>query len=425
MLDETALAHPVSASQIADYELCQRKWGFNKLDRHPKKANKYAKRGTDVHEFLEDYSQEKPVDFDTEIGKMVAPGLKFLPAPGTAHTERNFRFETDTAVYVGKIDLSQYKEMWVYIIDHKTTSDFKWLKHIDKLKVDIQSNLYAVAAIALTLALHDTRPQDIEVKMAWVYYRANPKRPAARKVQLHVLPDGAPKPERPKDVRSEHFGVMTHGELEERFAHIERVAAEMLDHHRQGRKAKDLPMDLRGCNAFGGCGYRGDPCKLGIRELVGAHMANEDLVKRMKAAAAKQKGEKPPEEAATTTAVPATDAAAEPGDKPLSAAERIRANVKGNGASTAKPSAEAKEADAAEAAAASASKDTPPAVNPPAAAAASTQGERVSGRLRMAGNIASGLVQARLYVHTEPNYAEQIAHQSLEIADAIIEASKK
>ncbi len=312
MLDQIALTKHVSATQLSNYALCPRKWGYNKLNGLPDKPNKYAERGTAVHKALEDYNEGLPVDFTTDIGKIISPGLKFLPAPKVAKSEQDFHLETETAIYVGRMDLSRILVNWsilrIHILDHKTTTDFKWLKTPEQLRKDYQANLYAVAA--LTLALQDPKAppnatmETIEVQQDWVYYRADPKKPAARKVQLHVLPSGVQaRPD--KHVRPEHFGVMGHAELGERFQEIETLAAELLDHHRQGHKAEDLPVDLRGCNAFGGCHYRNNPCKLTFGQEMKARMeqaAKESLADKLKAQLAKQGGGAAAKPAATATA---------------------------------------------------------------------------------------------------------------------------
>ena len=105
MLDEVALAHTLSPTQVDTYRLCPRKWAWNKRDGVRKPSNKYAQRGNDAHEMLDGWlGRGEPPDLTTEIGKMVQPGLKFLPPPKSGESEHEFRLQTDVGIYVMKLD---------------------------------------------------------------------------------------------------------------------------------------------------------------------------------------------------------------------------------------------------------------------------------------------------------------------------------
>jgi pyruvate/2-oxoglutarate dehydrogenase complex dihydrolipoamide acyltransferase (E2) component len=194
--------------------------------------------------------------------------------------------------------------------------------------------------------------------------------------------------------------------LEANFQALEERTATMLDHHRAGRKAMDLPYDLKGCSAYGGCRYQGDPCKLTFSQLLEADLKQEkkrmDLSAKMKAAAG-----------ATAPAAP---------EEPAKAPPKLAASA----ASQASPAAQQ---EAAATTAAAAAQAAPAAVNPPEASKgvdldAPAAPARVDGRLRMAGNVASGLVGARLFNHHDPGYAEQVGHLAVEITDAILKAAR-
>lgn len=353
---EQSVPH-VSASQISTYRLCPRKWGFNKLDGIKPPENKYAERGKAVHALLENWLKDGvPIDVSTEYGKIAAAGLKFLPAPGTGLVEHTFTFATQIATYLGLWDLWEpaqaTEEPWHVtsrVIDHKTTSDFKWLKLPDELRKDPQVVLYAVAAAAMA------ENENTHIELNWVYYRANAKKPGARKVQLHVLPQNMELPPRPKDVLPEHYGSMDYQELSERFSEIEQTAAELLEHHRQGRRGADLEYNVEACNAYGGCPYRGEPCKLTIGQMIRGAMAQEEtLAERMAAAqAAKHKS------AGSGTNGASAPAAAAPAAGGGDLAAKMKAANAASAAST-----EAKTEAAAETTAAAA-QSAPAAVNPP------------------------------------------------------------
>jgi hypothetical protein len=368
MLDEIAQAHHVSASQIGTYRLCPRKWGFEKLDGIKPPPGPYAERGTAVHGVLERWLDHgEPIDATTEYGKIAAAGLKFLPPPGTGLVEHMFRLVSKTAVYVGLWDLwepaevSEHQELAFpetvvtsRVHDHKTTSDFKWIKLIEELRKDPQANLYAISAAKMGAGVNRSA-EEIHIELNWIYYRANEKRPGARKVQLHVLPEGMELPPRPADVLPEHYGSMDYPELADRFGELEHTASVLLDHRRQGRSGTDLEYNVDACNAFGGCPYRGDPCKLTMGQLIRGHMAQEDsLAERMsKAAAAKAEaggnGASAPAATPTTPTAPA-------GDVDLGA--RMAAAAKADASPEAK-------AEASATTGAAAAQAQPAAVNPP------------------------------------------------------------
>lgn len=290
MLDEVALAHTLSPTQVDTYRLCPRKWGWGKRNGIKKPSNKYAKRGTDGHEVLDAWlARGEPPDLTTEIGKMVQPGLKFLPAPKSGESEHEFRLTTETGIYVMKLDHFKLERepdrILVDIHDHKTTTDFKWIKNPDALMVDVQACSYGVAAfekVAMRAQAESwERMLPVVVRKNWIYYRAGSEgkegsKPGARKVQLVVLPEGMPAPKKPEDVLAEHFGFMRTPELFKTFEGIEETAKEMLDHHRAGRMAMDLPYNAQACDAYGGCPYRDDPCILTGPERLRGIMAQEE-----------------------------------------------------------------------------------------------------------------------------------------------------
>ncbi len=452
-LDGVALAHGSSASQTDTYWLCNRKWGFGKLDLIPRLPNKYADRGTAIHTMLEQWlTHGTPIDTSTDYGKMAEPGLKFLPAVGVGLKEHRFTMETEVGIYRGDWDiwiphageslvgtddprgpiLVPKTEVW----DHKTTSDFKWLKTADDLRKDAQAGIYAVSAMQC-VRQRQGLPDGVmpHVELNWVYYRASAKKPGARRVILHVLPDGMEEPQRPKGVRDKHFGVMRYGELEKHWERIESTTLELLDHHRQGRKGLDLAPNTEGCRAYGGCPYVGDPCKLTMRQLISGHLQQEKkvatLAERMKAAGSGEapESETPAAGSAETPAAGANGAAPAGGDM----AARMAAARGGGAAPAASQASDKANADAASIVdvGAAAVQAAAAEVNPPEAPAQkATEGATPGAtpaplltpqelRLRMAGNIAAGLVTG-LRTGIDQTEAHNIAAEALTIADAII-----
>jgi hypothetical protein len=397
-------AHPISASQVETLRLCARKWGLDKLDGVPRPANKYAQRGTDAHLVLEEWQRDgKIIDFDSDIGKIVSAGLRFLPRPGTLLTEYNFKFRTGTATYHGKMDLkgggaSPIREIW----DHKTSTDLRYMKTPEKLRSDPQANIYAMSEIE-EAALANQRIERIEQN--WVYYLADPKKPKSRKVQLHVLPDKDTRiPVCPDDVKKEHFGIMYYDELHERFAEIEKDAKKILQYHLLHEQKQitgaTLPYDVSACDAYGGCPYRDKSCKLSVSERIESMEAKLSLADKIKA---RLSGGSNGAAAASTANAPTT-------------------------ASTQKPSASARAAaDAIKAGAVE-----PPATNPPEQvkgvdpdATPAASGPRVvvsSGdRMEMTARMAEGLLGSPSAVDFEVVRSPQkLAKLAVEYADAVL-----
>lgn len=425
MLDEIALEHHVSASQISTAGLCLRKWGIEKLDGVKSPPGKYAERGLGVHGVLEGWLDKgEPIDPDTEYGKIAAPGLKFLPPPGTGLVEQQFELRTGTAIYKGLFDLYEppqaavegqeaaFPEVVVksVVTDHKTTSDFKWMKLPEDLRKDPQANIYAAAAAAMGAQEHT------HVELNWIYYRANASKPGARKVQLHVLPEGMTVPERPADVRPEHYGAMSYGELGERFDAVEQMASVLLDARRQGVRGADLEYNPEACNAFGGCPFRGVQCQLSMGQLIRGHMAQEQtLAERMQAQLkAKSEGTPAPAADAAAPSTPTTPTNGNGGDL----AARMAAAAASNAAS---PEAKAEAKATTTAAAAQAA---PPAVNPPESAkpvppqsGPAKQPDSPGLRDQFAAAALQGLIAAR-----DATDAKVAATTAYRFADAMLKA---
>lgn len=409
-------AHRISPSQIETARLCLRKWGLEKLDKLPKKPNKYADRGTAAHNVLEIWQRDGiPVDLATDIGKMVSAGLKFLPQPKTHKTEHNFVFDSGVAVFHGKMDLRgpvsfRIQSIW----DHKTTSSFHWLKPPEVLRADPQANIYAKAVIEECKKAGFTLGNQIDrVEQNWVYYLADPSKPKSRKVQLHVLPDGAKRlPERPEDVKKEHFGIMHVSELEERFSECEDTAKQLLQLYHDRPSGLDLPYDTGGCSAFGGCPYKDNPCKLSYSERWRSMEAKEEgkklsMADKMKARALEQGAGAGTPAASTQTkaaaAQPTTQTAAPNG------AGETAAN--GAGTQTDLPRVNAPEQKHG--------------VDPDAPAAGTRSGSAVGsayGRTEIAALMAQGLVAARVYSVDDNRYPVKVAKEAVQLADALLAA---
>lgn len=451
-------AHRVSSSQTDTIKLCERKWGFEKLDGLPRPPNEFAQIGLDAHEVLELW-QEKghQIDLTTPIGMIVAPGLKFLPQPGSHRTEHDFVFDTGRVVFHGRMDLRGPADASVQTVwDHKTTGSFNWLKTPQFLRKDAQAVIYGKAADIEARSKGLVWGQTLErIELNWVYYLRNPNRPRSRKVQLNVIyNESVSWPSCPDNVRPEHFGVMTLGELEERFAEIEEIGIKILTYYQQKPKAMDLPYNATACSAYGGCPYQDNPCTLTLGERIRAMEAQEgsknlsfaEKIRQNLYAAGKQ-GAQGSEQGAEQTAT-ATAPAADP-IPPVPVTEEGQPAAPQQPTSPAPPpglaslGAAAPAATGGEAAAAPA---TPPATQPTASAPATepaqvnppekgkgvdpdgpaisaTQAVGGALRIEMIKDAMRALVQARVYSVDDNRYEAKIANQAVKLADMTLAAA--
>ena len=410
-------AHRISPSQIETYRLCPRKWAFDKLDGIPRASNKYAARGTAVHAILEEWQRDgKAVDLSTEEGKIASAGLKFLPQPGTHATEYGFVFDSGRAVYHGIMDLRGKPTFPIQSIwDHKTTTSFNWMKTPEVLRRDPQANIYAKAV------LHECAQLGLEIgqgfdriEQNWIYYLADPGKPRSRKVQLHVIRDEHSRmPVRPPEVEKEHFGVMTLGELEERFEEIEVTSQEILELYRTQPKAMEVQYNALACSAFGGCPYAGTACVLSLKERIRNMEANSEVKSLSLAEKIRAKlAAGPP---ATAAAEPSTDSAT---NVTAPAAAPIAPAPSGQGPSIHKKIGAPKTAAAA---------PVEGRVNPPEAPQPQREMSAATSdaRTQIAAQAMQGLVASRVYSVEDNRYAVKIAAEATKLADALLAALGK
>ena len=242
-----------SASQIATFRDCARKWAWDKIESVPRPSNRYAERGTAIHALLEAWLKDgTPFDVSTDYGRIAAAGLPHLPPPGVASVEGGFSLALASADFTGYIDAR-----WVepdglpIVLDHKTTSNLAYAKTPEDLAHDPQAMLYAA------VAMRDAHA--VAAELRWVYYEAT-ARPRARKVSLRVL--------------REHVTA----ELDV----IDETAREMNHVYQSGARALDLAPTVGACDAYGGCPYVSH-CNLSGQEKMRAYMTGQSWAEKMKA----------------------------------------------------------------------------------------------------------------------------------------------
>jgi hypothetical protein len=226
--------HPYvfSVSQVETFALCNRKWAFEKIDKLKRPSSPAAVLGQEVHADIEKYLLTgKPIDRSSKTGKIIFPGLKYLPFPKTKgmSVEKWFVIKFGVAAYRGLKDISFEKIGRPRILDNKTTRNFKWKKTKEELRKNKQAGIYSAHSMALAKA--DT------VDCEWVYFKTEGK-PCADtvKVEMHKT------------------------QVEDILTDINNIAEEMVHTIRTCKKAMDVEPNYTACEAFGGCPFK-DKCK--------------------------------------------------------------------------------------------------------------------------------------------------------------------
>lgn len=283
----------LSASQIATFRDCARKWAWGKIEKVPQAPNRYAELGSRVHEVLENWLRDGTPFPDTKEGRIAASGIAHLPMPGVAEVEGDFQLSLASADFTGRID-AQFLENGVpVILDHKTTSGLQWAKTAEDLRVDVQAMIYAAHA----LEKYDTTA----VQLRWVYYLTDETKAKSKRVHLLVH---AP-------------------EIAEQLEYIDETAAEIAEIYKQGARALDLTPHVPTCTKYGGCPYVTN-CNLSSSERMRGYMTTMTWAERVKARKAEQSGalaapqEAPPVAAASARLfAPAREAYVNPPEQPI------------------------------------------------------------------------------------------------------------
>lgn len=217
----------ISPSQIAAHRSCARRyaWEYGHGLRSPSTPSQ--EKGTAIHALLEDYLNGKgPIDATTELGAIAQAGLPYLPAPLSGKAEQEFTIAPASKLpfsFFGKIDYVTP----TLVLDHKTTSDFKYVKTEAVLREDPQVILYASAGFKE----HPEYQGDVR----YVYYLTAKRKVAqARKLDLNVS--------------REH--------VSEKFEAISRDAETLYQIRLNKTEPLTLPPSLDHCNQYGGCPHK-------------------------------------------------------------------------------------------------------------------------------------------------------------------------
>lgn len=245
-----------SASQVATFETCPRKWAFRYIDKVEVQVTKGSiELGKACHAQLEVWlGAGTPLDLTTEAGQIALSGIHWLPTPKAEglETERHFVLQMGGHTWQG------YKDFEVagpvpLVGDHKTTRDFRWAKSEADLRTDPQACLYAADAMV--------RYDVPVVDLLWVYYRTTGARRSEPRRARVTREDIAPTLERMVAVADEMAAIVA-----------------------SGKPAKEVRM-LPACNAYGGCEYL-QICNPTPQEMMRSIMSQQkafDFVAELKA----------------------------------------------------------------------------------------------------------------------------------------------
>lgn len=239
----------LSASQIQASHDCLRKWAWRSVRKIEAPSGPAAALGTAVHSQIEQFLKfRRPLDLLTPEGQIAATGAHLWPGRvGVDRVERPFSARLEGVAFRGIVDL----DLGSTVVDHKTTSDFKWAKTPDELGTDVQATLYAHEAM--------TRLGG-PITLRWLYYRTRaPWRTPARAVERTVTADEI---------------APTLSQTAERGRLLVSLARANVD-------PLSLPPTIATCEKYGGCAYRG-LCNLSPAERLEAHMMNmADAIKKL------------------------------------------------------------------------------------------------------------------------------------------------
>lgn len=257
-----------SATQIENFLLCPRRWGWDKIDRIPRKPNAALELGLCVHAQIENWlAFEIPFDFTHKSGEIAYSGRDYLPHPRTPgmQVEEMFVLEMGGHQWIGLKDIQILKRPGCppLVVDHKTTKDVSlYAKSPDELRENVQACLYAADAMV--------RADSESCELVWIYYQTQGAR-KAHPVRLTVTRD----------------------DVEPTLRRVCEAADTMAAIRAAGLTAKDLPPNVASCDAFGGCPYV-DHCNLTIGDLYMAQQSENSFLAKLKAAKAAAPAGPPP-----------------------------------------------------------------------------------------------------------------------------------
>ncbi len=257
-----APVRPVSPSQIATFQECQRKWAWRNIAKVVLPPHKSASLGTEVHAQLETYLGGGSFDFTRATGDIAASAIGLLPPPLSKGVEIEKKFTFTSAagyIYHGFMDLNgpdssvfpgiQNTGLFLtpFVSDHKSTSNLAYAKTPEDLKTDPQGVIYAKAVF-------EKYPAAQQADLIWTY----------------ILTRGA------KKAKRTHLRVLK-ADVEKEFAKLEITVSDLVTTHQAQTDPLSLPPNTAACGNYGGCPYRAYCTDLSAINPQGKTMTPETL----------------------------------------------------------------------------------------------------------------------------------------------------
>lgn len=234
-----------SATQINDFNRCQRYWHFRAVDRIVVSKTPAQQRGIDIHEDKEHYLRAGEIR-ESQYRRYIEWLAEIYPKPGSEQMLIEEKFVLDTPFgipFILYMDLGLPDRDPPLITDLKTTSDFRYAKTKSELKGDTQMASYSRAFFELAPSLQ-------EVGIGHVYLKVEKKVPK-RPRKSRVLPV---------------FTTIDRHEAQLVWERDMGVCGQMIEAATVAAgDGLALPPNTNSCSMFGGCPYQ-KKCGISILE---------------------------------------------------------------------------------------------------------------------------------------------------------------
>lgn len=145
----------VSPSQISNFETCETKWYLESVEKVHRPDTEATLLGTACHKALEYWLEHGKWDpFEDprvlSIVKAAEASPLYHSLIGKGRIEEGAGFFYKGVHFNGRIDLNWPDPKEVghgYVLDHKTSKDFKWAKTPDSAYSDVQTVIYAISCL--------------------------------------------------------------------------------------------------------------------------------------------------------------------------------------------------------------------------------------------------------------------------------------
>ena len=232
-----------SSSQIETFRLCARKWWFGAIGGIRDPATPSQELGTRVHKELELYLTQ-----GTPLGPIASAGLPHLPLERVpiGDVEAAFGFDGAVVPVIGVVDLIE--RVQVRVTDHKTLSDFRYMKTDQELTVNTQGILYTTL---LGTQLHGGGETDRVVRVRDVDYPVVTPRQPDRPIRFRHLGYRTSAPYECRVVEA----ALTPKDREKGLWRLFETVRQM-SHAAAEPDPRKVPATLSACAAYGGCPRR-------------------------------------------------------------------------------------------------------------------------------------------------------------------------